>query len=117
MRLKHATYTIEYENGETTKLDTVDKLKEAVTKLDNNHDEISYTLVYQCQKDNHTYAEHNHEFPEQADSWQEIDTYAIEDADPCELCRGDYAIINSVVLDRIETNHGDTDIKTIQINY
>jgi len=117
MRLKHATYTIEHADGSTEDLETADEVQERVEELDDTHNDIDYTLVYQCQEDNHTYADDPHEYPTNADNWSEIDNYAIEDADPCERCRGDYALINSVALDRIEVNNPNADITTVHINY
>lgn len=117
MRLKHATYTLEFADGSTEDVDTADEVQEHVEQLDAEHDDIDYTLVYQCQADNHTYADDPHEYPEDADNWDEIDNYAIEDADPCRRCEGDYALINSVALDRIEVNNPDAEITTVHVNY
>lgn len=118
MRLKPATYTVEYADGSTEDLDTVDEVQEVVEPLDAEYeDAVDYTLVYQCQEDNHEYADDPHEYPTDADTWDEVDNYAIEDADPCERCRGDYALINTVVLDRIVVNNDDAAVTAIHINY
>jgi hypothetical protein len=115
MHLKHATYTVEFANGTTETVETSSDLQTQIESIDT--EETDYTLVYQCQEDNHTYAEDNHEDEETANDWSEIDQYAIEDADPCRRCEADYAIINSVVLDRIEVNDENAEIVIVHINY
>ena len=84
MRLKYATYTVEFAEGTTETVENSNQLQEIIEA--NDSENIDYTLVYQCQEDNHTYAEDNHEFEESATNWSEIDHYAIEDADPCTRC-------------------------------
>lgn len=56
----------------------------------------TFTLVYEC--------DDGHEQTEHCESLEEVDNYAVEDADMCPHCEG-YGVINYPVLDRIEVNH------------
>jgi hypothetical protein len=116
MRLKQATFTVEYGDGQTEDVDSHNVIGNEMSSLESRHDGLDYTLVYQCQEDNQTYAEDRHEDQETADSWDDVSNYAIEDADPCERCEVDYGILNRVVLDRIEVNNPNAEINTIHIN-
>lgn len=118
MLLKTARFTVEYEDGNEEELNSVDELQEQIEQLDNEYGaDVTYTLVYECLENNHNYADSTHEYPTDVPNWEAMGTYAIESADPCQICRDDYALINDVGLGRISVNCADSTIETISVTF